>query len=479
LGAERHRVKLLKGCYSDASMRTVIVALALFACDHRAGALATPVNTRSAASRESIDAGAPVIPDPRVTDVPATDVRGPDVPSAVTFAAYATSSADGWAVGVEMAQAVTRVVVLDESAFSKPLSLPVRPGADGSFEASAHGVRLRGKVDGGTLKATIEAPDVNTFTAGRATPRATFNAVFGGAGVRLDWRQSNRKVTALMQRPAQPPHKLKGDVKGDVFALTEKDGRGNVVARLEGALLGERAALARWTTGDVSEPLTLDSAVVSLYPAVLTLPSGAKIAPVEQYDTSDGCVTDSVFPRVSNVPVEEMLNKEINKQLRLTPNADSSCVPMGIWDVSTYEVTAHGRDWVSFDVRSYSYRGGTHGGGGSRCAIASIEDGKLVSLARELPERSLKKLEPLVRAALLKGASSKSVTELGFVSDDLKIDAERPMCVRNDHGALFLEIVYGDDEGMFRNPGPPRARVRGSSIRGLFPSGTLGERIFR
>ena len=102
-----------------------------------------------------------------------------------------------------------------------------------------------------------------------------------------------------------------------------------------------------------------------------------------------------------------------------------------------------------------------------------------MSLAEELPVSSLKKLEPLVRAAVLKGSSAKSVADLGFVSGALMIDATRPMCAREDRGSLFLEIIYADDEVMFRSSGPPRARVPGLFVRGLFPAGTVGERIFR
>ena len=147
--------------------------------------------------------------------------------------------------------------------------------------------------------------------------------------------------------------KLEGDVKDAAFELTEKGERGNIVARLDGALLGKGAALARWTTHDVSEPVTLDSAGVSLYPNTLTLPGGAKIAPSEDYDNADGCVTDSVFPHVSNVPAEAVLNRKLNMQLRLTPSDGSSCVPMGFWDMASYVVTAHSDDWVSFEMRSY------------------------------------------------------------------------------------------------------------------------------
>jgi len=462
-------VDVHQGSHGGGFMRTVVVALALLACDHRSSAPVAPVNATTAAFRESVTAGAPVM-----SESPVANLLAP----AVTFAAFATSSGDGWAVGIEMAQTVTRVVVLDEGSYGKPLSLPAKPNTNGGFDAAAHGIRVHGKVDGGTLKATIEATDRNTFAAGRAKPPSSFAVVFGGPGLRVDWRQSNENVTALLQRPAQPTRKLEGEVRGAVFALMERDERGNIIARLDGALLSERAAFARWTTHEVSEPVTLDSAGVGLYPAVLTLPNGAKIAPIEEYDTTGGCVTDSVFPRVSNLAAQGALNEEIDKQLRLHPSADSSCVPTESWDVATYEVTAHGRDWVSFEERIDGYRGGSHGGARSRCSIANLVDGTLVSLAEELPQYSLKKLETLVRATLLKRTSAKSVTDLGFVSDDLMIDASRPMCVRDDHGTLFLEIIYGNDEGMFRNPGPPRARVASASARGIFPPGTLGARIF-
>jgi hypothetical protein len=450
-------------------IRIGIFALVLVACDYRATLPVAPVGTSSVVSGGAADAGAPVMIDPAPTDARA---------SAVTFAAYANTGSGGWAVGIEMAQTVTRVVILDRNAFTKPLSLLAKPGADGGFEASAYGIQVRGNVAGGTLRATIDAFGTSRFTAAKATPPATFDVIFGGAGLRVDWRQSNGKVTALVQQLAQPKRKLEGEVKDAVFELTEKGEDGSVVARLDGALLDEHAALARWTTHGVSQAVTLDSAVVSLYPDVLTLPNGTKIAPAEDYDTTDGCVTDGVFPQVSNVPTEAALNEALAKQFRLIPGAGSRCHPMECWDVASYAITGHGDDWVSFEMQSYAYRGGTHGGGASRCSIASLVDASLVSLAKELPASSLKKLEPLARAALLKGSSAKSITDLGFVSEDLMIDAERPMCVRASRGNLFLEITYGDDEGMFRISGPPRARVPAWALRGLFPAGTVGKRIF-
>ena len=470
MGADGILVDAQKGCPVGDATRIVVVVLALFACDHRSSAPAAPVGANGSTTREAVGASAPVSRE--------TPVKNMATPVA-TFAAYATSRGDGWAVGVEMAKAVTRVVVLDERSFGKPLSLPAKPETTGGFEASAQGLRLRGKLEGATLKATIEAPTANTFTAEQATPPVTFATIFGGAGLRVDWRQLNGKVTALLQRPEQPTRKLEGDVQGAVFALTERDELGNIVARLDGALLSERAALARWTTREVSEPVTLDSAVVSLYPEPVALASGAKIVPVEKYAITGGCVTDSVFPRIANVPTDVTLNKEIGKLLRVPPAADLSCVPAESWDVATYEITGYGRDWVSFEVQSYGYRGGAHGGGSSRCAIASLVEGKLESLAEELPQNSLEKLEALVRSSLLKQSSAKSITALGFSGDDLMIDSSRPMCVRDDHGSLFLEVIYADDEGMFRISGPPRARIPRASVRGLFPTGTLGERIFR
>jgi hypothetical protein len=470
LGADSILVDAQKGCQVGNATRIVVVVVALFACDHRSSAPAAPVSANGTTIREAVGASAPVTLETQVNNIAA--------PGA-TFAAYATSSGDGWAVGVEMAKAVTRVVVLDERSFGKPLSLPAKPETTGGFEASAQGLRLRGQLDGATLKATIEAPTAYTFTAKRATPPATFAAIFGGAGLRVDWRQLNGKVIALLQRLEQPTRKLEGHVQGAVFALTQRDELGNIVARLDGALLSERAALARWTTREVSEPVTLDSAVVSLYPVPLELASGAKIVPVEEYATTGGCVTDSVFPRIANVPTDVALNKEISKQFRLPPAVHVSCVPAESWDATTYEITGHGRDWVSFEVQGYGYRGGAHGGGSSRCAIASLVEGKLESLAEELPQNSLKKLEALVRSSLLKQSSAKSIAALGFSGDDLMIDTSRPMCVRDDHGSLFLEVIYADDEGMFRLSAPPRARIPRVSVRGLFPTGTLGERIFR
>ncbi len=61
------------------------------------------------------------------------------------------------------------------------------------------------------------------------------------------------------------------------------------------------------------------------------------------------------------------------------------------------------------------------------------------------------------------------------------MDARRELCVVEDHGALFLEVVYQndlDDAGLFQFE-DVRPRLAAVVVRTLFPAGSVGRMVFR
>jgi len=440
---------------------------------------------------------------PRVTQSTPSSV----VETETDFDSYASQSddLDGWRLALARSGTRVRVILTPNSTSGTPVELEGSvTGEAGQRHIEAHArtskqeLYLSAVVDGasklhGTLRmqgATNTSIDLGrgtTQTNSEQSWRERFGGTLGGVHrVRLDWEQSASRANITLSRLGAMPWTFKGTLQRESgrFELLEK---ADPKSRLRGILMGGGGdiGIGEWIHDGIVEPISLDR-FYPTYPAIKVLPSGGRVVKAERFHRGfpDCESSHDVFPRFEGVLTEGILNAQFEKML---PPKDY-CIEAtdvsflgSLWYSYTYSVTATRASWVGLAFEWNNYQGGAHGGSGEGCAVADTQSGKVGHLNEELTPRSLEKLLPLVRTAILQAAHGKPLRDLGFFEDDVKVNAKREMCVVESNGALFLEVVYQsdlDEAGNFRFE-TVRPRIAAASVRSLFPAGSLGALVFR
>ena len=439
-----------------------------------AAARSTPTVTVSAvAAPSAAPAATPVLP---------VDAQPPEYDVFVS-----KDPAEDWRIEIERRGAEARAIVhepfVDGFSF---LRGAVRD--DGRFHFAGAGMTLDGGLGPDRLEATCArdgASDHLALVKRKKLDAASFVSTFaGGAGARrfrLVWTQKDFVVDARLRFLGEAPHELRGTVDraSGAARLVEKDASGRVLARLDGVLMSEHAALGRLALAGATETLAMElgsPAPTWSYPDDAKLPSGGAVVAREDFAARGRCWTSYVYPQIVGAP-------SLDAPLRAFFGGGKPTCAGPSWEAATYAVRAVGRDWVSLGLTGYSYMGGAHGVGWDRCVVARPSDGKLVQLGAELTPASRAKLAALVRASILadaraKNPSVKTLVDVGFSDEHPVMDANRPLCVTGDRGALSLEVLFEEDEGMFRPLGPPSARLDAATARALFPPGSVGATVF-
>jgi len=440
---------------------------------------------------------------PRVTQ--STPSSG--VETETDFDSYASQSddLDGWRLALARSGTRVRVILTPNSTSGTPVELEGSvTGEAGQRHIEAHArtskqaLYLSAVVDGagklhGTLRmqgaknTSIDLGRGTTQTNSEQSWKERFGGTLGGVHrVRVDWEQSASRATMTLSRLGAVPRTFKGNLQRENgrFELLEQ---ADPKSRLRGILMGGGGdiGIGEWLHDGLVEAVSLDR-FYPTYPAAKVLPSGGRVVQAERFyrGVADCESSYNVFPRFEGVAAERLLNAEFEK---LLPPKDY-CIEAtdvsflgSLWYGSTYSVTAARGLWVGLAFEWNNYQGGTHGGSGEGCAVADTQSGKVGHLNEELTPKSFEKLLPLVRRAILQSGRGKSLRDLGFIEDDLKVNAKREMCVVESNGALFLEVVYQsdlDEAGNFRFE-TVRPRIAAASVRSLFPAGSLGALVFR
>jgi hypothetical protein len=414
-------------------------------------------------------------------------------------------SLSGWRLVVARSGTRARVVLKPDATAGLPVELEGtvageagRCRIDARTRTSQGTLRLSAVVDSaGKLAVTLRTPTHHESIelVPRASPNDSeetwkdrFGATLGGAHrVRLDWEQSGSRAKATLSRLDGAPSTFEGTLvrESGHFELSQpSDGK----SRLRGILMGGRGGptgMGEWLHDGAVEPFSLDR-FYPTYPSTTVLPSGGRVVPVERFHhgPSDCPSSDDVFPRFEGVSAERTLNQRVETMvapLVECHGASDFSLLGSLWSGSKYSVTASRARWVGIKFEWNSYLAGARGNFGEGCAVADTQNGELVHLNEELGPTSFAQLSPLVRRAILQAAPGKSLQDLGFYEDDPHLDAQREMCVVEDHSALFLEVVYQndlDDAGLFQFE-DVRPRLAAAVVRPFFPVGSVGAMVFR
>ena len=422
------------------------------------------------------------------------------------FDSYASrgDDLDGWRLALARNATRVRIVLKPNLTSGTPVELEgAVAGQAGQWHIDAHtstskGVlsldavvdaagKLRGKLRMQATRVVIELERRTSPADSEETWQENFGGTLGAAQrLRLSWEQSGLRAKATLSRLGGTRRTFEGTLERQSgrFELKEHNDGKN---RLRGIFMGGPGGggIGEWVHDGTVEPLSLDR-FYPTYPTITALRSGGRVVPAERFHRGfpDCPSSDDVFPRFEGVAAERLLNAELEKTVQplvdCIDRTDASFLG-SLWSGSTYSVTASRAQWVGLAFEWNSYMGGAHGGFMEGCAVANVQNGKVVHLNQELAPTSFEKLSVLVRKSILKAAPGKSLQDLGFHTDDLHIGASREMCVVEDRGALFLEVVYQndlDDAGIFHFVNV-RPRLAAASVRPFFSPGSLGALVFR
>jgi len=367
----------------------------------------------------------------------------------------------------------------------KPVELVGRTEPSGAFHASAFGTKisLDGSIDAvGHLTAKLaysgEETAIDLQQQSPLDPKyeTTFDVdhvagVVGDVHVRSSWKRNHRKLTGETVTIRGEKHTLEGTIDGKwgTFELTEKDSTGAPSGRWAGVFLTSGDVLARWTSldGATTKPITLHSATTNWdYPPTLALQGGGTIAPAEAYWAApfySGSAVVPTFSGLASSTAESALNAWSKKQMAAPSDFPDSTAVVSAWDEQTYAIDTQRPGWVALRVSTYTYwLGGTHGFSGTNCSVVDLATGSVVHLVSELPAAGRAAL-----AALVRRASGQTI----------KVDEKRAMCVIEEKGALYLDVVFDEDDGFYVMA--PIVHIRAADLRPLFPAGSLGARVFQ
>jgi hypothetical protein len=300
--------------------------------------------------------------------------------------------------------------------------------------------------------------------------------------VRTTWTRDHNKLSGTTNDIRGEKHTVDGtlDGKWGTFQVTEKDAAGAVSGHWTGVFLSTGDLIARWASPDGTStwPVTLDSSTTGWdYPPRVSLRGGGTITPVESYFTAAFYSSSAVAPSFAGLPVaaaESSLNVWSRKTLAPPTKLPDTVAIVSAWDETTYSIAAQRAGWVALDVQSYMYwMGGTHGFSSTACSVVDLDSGRLVNLVKELPQAGRTALVALTRQTISKDPTRPKNESLSYVT----IDDKRPVCVIEEKGALFLDIVFGEDDGFYVMA--PEVHIAAGAVRPLFPPGSVGAKVFQ